>query len=439
MNALYERWMRNTIFSETGCSRLSKKSLNTYQIKKIKDTIETAKKGRAYGAILKDIDSRSISSLNDVEKLPFTTSYDIMRNPYDFLSVPINEISRIVTLNTSGTSGDSKRIFFTENDIKATIEFFEYGMLNIVSKGQRVLILMSGSTPQSIGQLLSTGLKLAGCDAVIYGPVCDVYDVLKTIKSEHIDCIVAIPIQAYYIGKLKNLYPEYKDIKLKSILLSADYVPRSICSFLGSSFDCPVYTHYGMTEMGYGGGVECSALNGYHMRETDLYVEIINPLTGKNTKEGEYGEVVFTTLRRCGMPLIRYRTGDIARFLPKKCSCSNTLRRMDYVKGRFSDFYRLCDGSLISIGMLDEVMFKISSVLDFTAVFERGRKPVLKINIKPANSETEIDFGIIKSALMNDENLGTAIENNKIILETDYMYDDFEISSGAAKRKLKII
>ena len=80
--------------------------------------------------------------------------------------------------------------------------------------------------------------------------------------------------------------------------MSADYVPRSICNEVSKSFDCPVFTHYGMTEMGYGGGVECSALNGYHMRDVDLYTEIIDPLTGENVAEGNYGEVVFTTFRQ---------------------------------------------------------------------------------------------------------------------------------------------
>ena len=89
---------------------------------------------------------------------------------------------------------------------------------------------------------------------------------------------------------------------------------------MSSAFSCPVFTHYGMTEMGYGGGVECAALNGYHMREEDLYTEIIDPITRKNVPEGNYGEVVFTTFRREVMPLIRYRTGDIAGFLPKNCS-----------------------------------------------------------------------------------------------------------------------
>ena len=70
-----------------------------------------------------------------------------------------------------------------------------------------------------------------------------------------------------------------------------------------------VYNHYGTTEMGLGGGVECAAHRGYHLREADLYFEIVDPLTGEHVEDGEFGEVVFTTLTREGMPLIRYRMG----------------------------------------------------------------------------------------------------------------------------------
>lgn len=87
-----------------------------------------------------------------------------------------------------------------------------------------------------------------------------------------------------------------------------------------------------MTKMGLGGGVECEALNGYHMREADMYFEIIDIKTEKKLQDGEYGEIVFTTLTRKGMPLIRYRTGDIGRFIDKPCDCGTILKTMERVK-----------------------------------------------------------------------------------------------------------
>ena len=91
-----------------------------------------------------------------------------------------------------------------------------------------------------------------------------------------------------------------------------------------------------MTEMGLGGGVECQARRGYHLREADLYFEIVHPQTGEPVTEGETGEIVFTTLTRQGMPLIRYRTGDLSRFIPGQCPCGTTLRTLEKVTRRLS-------------------------------------------------------------------------------------------------------
>lgn len=434
---MYEKWMEDKILKETGKKKLSQEVLNLYQLNEIKKTINTAKNSKFYSKILKNIKSEDINNFEDLKKIPFTTSEDLRNNPKSFLCSPLDQISRIVTINTSGTTGESKRIFFTENDLKATIEFFRYGILNLVEPGQRVLILMPGTSPSSIGLLLKKGLDEAGCEGIIYGPVFDVWDALETLKLNQIDCIVGLPTQVFYLAKLKNTDERYTYLKLKSVLLSADYVPRSICNAVSNAFDCPVFTHYGMTEMGYGGGVECSAINGYHMRDVDMYTEIIDPLTGENVPEGNYGEVVFTTFNREGMPLLRYRTGDRARFLPSNCSCNDVFKRLDYVTGRLSEILSFKDGSYISIGMLDEIMFKIDNVLDYKAAIEEGKRIILNLTIKPVDKQMPLNFIEIEKLINEDKQLAKLIENNNILLEFGIIVDDIEVSNGMKKRKFE--
>ena len=159
IKTLYEKWMEDRIFTETGDKNLSEEGLKFYQLGEIRKTINIAKRSKFYGEALKDIYSEDIKEFEDFKKVPFTTSEDLVNNPKNFLCVPLDQISRIVTMNSSGTMGIPKRIFFTENDLKATSEFFTYGMLNLVIPGQRVLILMPGNSPSSIGQLLKEGLK----------------------------------------------------------------------------------------------------------------------------------------------------------------------------------------------------------------------------------------------------------------------------------------
>lgn len=436
---MYEKWMENKILKETGKEVLSSDVLKMYQLSEIKKTINIAKKSKFYNNILKNINSELINNFEDFKKIPFTTSEDLSNNSKSFLCTSIDKISRIVTINTSGTTGKAKRIFFTENDLKATIEFFRYGMLNLVEPGQRVLILMPGTSPSSIGLLLKKGLEEAGCEGIVYGPVFDVWDALETLKLKQIDCIVGLPAQVFYLAKLKNTEDRYANIKLKSVLLSADYVPRAICDVVSKAFECSVFTHYGMSEMGYGVGVECSALNGYHMRDVDLYVEIINPLTGDEVLEGNYGEVVFTTFNREGMPLLRYRTGDRARFLPNKCSCSQVFKRLDYVTGRLSENLNFRDGSYISIGMLDEIMFKLDNVLDYKVAIKERKRIILNLSIKPIDKNIPLNFIEIENVIKKDRQLGNVIDNNNILLEFGIINDDIEVSNGMKKRKFEFM
>lgn len=432
---LYEKWMEDRVFMETGNEILSKASLKSYQLGEIKKAINVAKRSKFYGDTLKNISCDDIKSFKDFENLPFTNSRNLVENSKNFLCTSLDQISRIVTMNSSGTMGSPKRIFFTDNDLKAISEFFTYGMLNLIKKGQRVLILMPGNTTYSIGKLLIEGLNEAGCEGIIYGPVYDVWDALETIQSRNIDCIVGLPIQVFYLAKLKKTDIRYKNLKLKSILLSADYVARSLCRVISDAFSCLVFSHYGMTEMGYGGGVECIALNGYHMREVDLYTEIIDPLTKQNVSEGIYGEVVITTFRREAMPFIRYRTGDIARFLPKDCNCSKAFKRMDYVQGRMGEYLKLKDGKQICIGMFDEIMFKIENVLDYRVFISNKEKVVITLSIKSVNSQIPIKFSYIEKCIRDDNDLGLLIEKSNIYIEFAYISDDIEISNGMIKRK----
>lgn len=434
-NTKYEQWMKDVISKEANL-KLTCEDLAVYQLEKIREAINKAKNSRFYSEKLVNFKSEDIADFNSFKKLPFTTAKDISNNPNDFLAVSPSEIERVVTLNTSGTTEKPKRIFFTSKDLNSTVEFFRYGMLNLVSKGQKVLILMSGGTPSSIGKLLEGALSKAGCESIIYGPVRDPFEVLKCIKEEKVDCIVGIPIQVYYLAKLKNNYEEYKDITLSSILLSADHISKFMNKIIEDAFKCHVFIHYGMTEMGYGGGVSCRALNGYHMREVDLYTEIVDLITGEDVKEGEYGEIVFTTLRREGMPLIRYRTGDIGRFLPKECDCCDAFKRLDFIKERISERFFLDEESYISINMLDEIILSIENVIDYKVVLSKGKKKILKIWLKLLKDNIQTDLSDILYAVNKNDYFSNLLKDSLIDIEFSGLLENVDISSGMTKRKI---
>lgn len=127
------------------------------------------------------------------------------------------------------------------------------------------------------------------------------------------------------------------------------------------------------------------------MRDDDLLLEVIDPDSGKPVEEGQYGELVLTTLHRRGMPLIRYRTGDLGRFLFEPCSCGCLKPRLDKVEGRLDDCLLLEEGRPLSMHLLDELLFAIPEVQDFEAAFEQREKRLFISVLVKENSDISIE------------------------------------------------
>lgn len=373
-----ERW----IVERIALKRPSQKTLKAYQLGELQKTLMYAKeKSRFYQNALSDIDLNAIKTFKDFERIPLTTPEDIKQHTHEFVCVPSSDIERIVTLNTSGTTGDEKRLFFTHEDLEATIDFFQYGMNCLVDESDKVMVLLPGPTQSSIGDLLQKALSRSNIECVVHGLLNDVEKTAACIEEHKITCIVGIPMQVLYLSKLK---PELFYTHIKKVLLSTDYVPDALVEALSKNGACKVYNHYGMTEMGYGGGVECECLNGYHLRENHLYFEIINPITGESVRDGEYGEVVFTTLNRQAMPLIRYRTGDIARYMIEPCACGTFLRTMEKVRGRIENQVFL-HGYEIHLRDFDEILLRFAPIVDYTLSI--GENDVVHITCVVRNKE----------------------------------------------------
>ncbi|MDD2568951.1 MAG: AMP-binding protein [Clostridia bacterium] len=356
-------------------SRLTENALRQYQETAFWANFFRAKRlSPFYKKLYTDIDLTACNGFTNIEKLPLINEHDLRKFDKQMLCVGQDEIHRIVTLASSGTTGEAKRVYFTESDQELTVDFFANGMQTFTKYGDKVLILLPSATPGCVGDLLATALRRFGACPLPYGIVDGCEKLLSFMSAEQPQVVVANPVQMlllayYYKSKLEKSAVK---INLNAILLSTDYVAASLVKKLESIFNCLVYEHYGMTEMGLGGGVSCKAGEGYHLREADMLFEVVNPQTGKNVSVGEYGEIVFTTLTRKAMPFIRYATGDRGRFLPGPCACGTVLRRLDKVKGRLND--------PVDIGTLDEIIFAYDGVVDYSGSFD-GENLKLVLNI----------------------------------------------------------
>ncbi len=349
---------------------LKRADLEAYQLDRLRATLDLARtRSPFYRRHLAEAPAR-LEALAGLARLPFTTAADLRAQPLQFLCVSQDEIQRVVTLDTSGTTGAPKRLYFTRPDQALTVDFFRVGMSTFTAPGDRVLILLPGETPGSVGDLLGTALRELGAEPIQHGPVRDPGRTLAAAAESGANVLVGVP--AHVLKLVRAAPPGAPRLKLKSALLTTDHVPAAIVRAVEAASGGTVYNHYGMTEMGLGGGVDCARRRGYHLREADLLFEVVDPDTGTPLPDGEPGEVVFTTLTRTGMPLIRYRTGDLGRFLPDACPCGTGLRTLAYITTRLTGRVELGGGSLLTMPALDESLFALADVLNFAATIRRG-------------------------------------------------------------------
>ncbi len=309
----------------------------------LRSTLQQAVRGAFYARHLQECDL-DITSVDDLERLPFTTAEDL-RHWGDFLCVSQGDVQRMVTLHTSGTTGQPKRLAFTDADLARTRDFFAVGMSQLVGSGQRLAVLLPGAErPDGVADLLRQALGAAGVDVlapppeVHAAPSADTGSCAESgkalgqwLEQAKPHCLVAAPAQ---LALLLKHFPDRGPEGLAGILTSAEPLDAALGLALRRAWQCEILDHYGLTETAYGCAVECPAHQGFHVRELDVLIEIVDISGHKVLAPGEEGEVVITTLQRQAMPLVRYRTGDVACLLPAPCACGSPLRRLGPVRGR---------------------------------------------------------------------------------------------------------
>lgn len=268
--------------------------------------------------------------LESPETWPLIDQSDLRNYGQDMLCLAQSQIQRVSTLLTSGSCGAPKRLFFSQQDLEKTIDFFAYGMATLTDRGDRVWIGMNGPTPDSLGDLLARGLAAMGREPILHGECTDLDTDAAALRRDNPHCLVGIPQQVLALAR------RLPELRPKTVLLSADNVPPLLREEISILWQTQVYAHWGMRETGLGGAVECAAHQGYHIRHADLFLEIIQPNSGQILPPGCRGELVISTLNRQAMPLLRYRTGDLAHLLDGPCPCGSTLLRLGYVEGHKS-------------------------------------------------------------------------------------------------------
>lgn len=380
--------VENWIAEKTGLrDNLSPQTLKTWQR-------ETLKAAAQYAWGNSRFYREKLDSIADMTELPFTFPADIARDPFAFLAVPQHEVARVTTLRTSGTTGTKKRILFTAGDLERTQAFFAVGMSTMLRHGEQAMILISDDTENSLGSLLTSAIVRLGASARILGKIPNASEAIHASKDA--DCLIGMPAELFYMSRTEpNLRP-------KSVLLTADYVPQCVIESIRATWRCRVFSHYGLTEAGFGFAVDCDYHTGYHTRDADFIIEIIDPETCQPVHPGEQGEIVITSLHNEAMPLIRYRTGDISRMIHTSCGCGGILPRLGRIEGRCENTVSIGDSETLSIHRLDELLFAHRAVRGFDAFLTpEGEQHTLHLTIDaytrldPASLAANLPPGLI--------------------------------------------
>lgn len=279
-----------------------------------------------------------IRTIDDIHKLPFTTKYDLRDEyPYGLQAVPMSDVVRIHA--SSGTTGKPVVDTYTRNDIDMWAE----GVARVLSVGN----VGKGDVVQvSYGYGLFTGGLGAHDGAGRLGAVqlpTSAGNSEKQIMLMHdlgSTALCCTPSYALHLAEVleKSDKLRVEDMKLRAGFFGAEPWTEGMRRELEDKLHIKAYDIYGLTEMcGPGVGGECECQNGTHLWEDMFYPEIINPDTLEPVPEGEFGELVFTSLIKEAMPILRYRTRDLTRLHYEKCECGRTAVRMDRILGRSDD------------------------------------------------------------------------------------------------------
>jgi len=316
---------------------LSREEIDHLQIVRLRATIERAKRSPFYAKTLAGVSPESITSVDDVRRLPLTTKQDLRDNyPYGLVTCPLDDIVRLHA--SSGTTGTPTAIYYTQNDLNTWADLMARSMYAVGVRRHHRFQNMSGYGLFTGGLGIHYGAERVGCMTIPAG-AGNTKRQIKLIQDFSVDVLHIIPSYAlYFAGALEAAGIDPAEFSPSIALVGAEPHTEEVRRKIEDMLHLKAYNSYGLSEMnGPGVAFECVHQTGMHVWEDAFIVEILDPDTLEPVKEGDLGEIVMTTLTREGMPIIRYRTKDLGRFVPGQCACGRVHRRLDRIAGRADD------------------------------------------------------------------------------------------------------
>ena len=307
------------------------------------------------------LDPHTLLSMEEFAAYPFTMKDDMRANyPFGLFAVPRRDVVRVHA--SSGTTGRATVVGYTRSDLETWGELFARCMV------------MAGANPDDVMQVAyGYGLFTGGLGAhyggerlgamvvpISGGNTQRQIQLLQDFETTVLACTPSYALQIAETAEAQGIDP--RDLPLRIGIHGAEPWSSAMRANLERRLGYKAYDIYGLSEiLGPGVAMECTEQNGLHVNEDHFLIEIVDPETLEPLPDGEWGEVVFTTLTKEASPLVRYRTRDISRIIPGPCACGRTHRRMDRLHGRTDDML-IIRGVNVFPSQIEQVIATFSEV-----------------------------------------------------------------------------
>jgi len=331
----------NNNFFQPSSELIASAAIREVQNKKLMKAFKRAQRIPFLRKKIEECKLETFRGIDDLAKLPFTTKKEIVSCfPFGALAVPLSQVVRIHT--SSGSTNKPITTFYTRSDLKIWSELMARGLAAIgAEKGD----VFQNTTSQGMftgGLGLIQGAERLGLTVVPLGSAHPEKQI-ETMKDFGVTIFHAIPSFALRMIEIFESQEGLRSsLRIKRGILGAEPWTKEMRKKIEGALGIEAFNNYGFAEVGGPGvAIECKFKSGLHVWEDHFLAEIVDPKTGEQVEVEEEGELVITPLSREAMPIIRYRTGDITRFLDGDCECGRSHRRVDWIKGRIDDMIKV--------------------------------------------------------------------------------------------------
>ena len=336
-------------------------------------------------------DPYSVEAIDDLKNAPFVTKQDLRdAYPYGMLAVPMKDVREIHM--SSGTTGVATVGAYTKHDLDIWAECFGRGLFYAGGNEEDIIQiaygygLFTGGLGAHYGSLWSEATVIP----ISAGNTERQIRIMREMGSTMLMCTPSYAMHIADTALAMGIDPA-KEFNLRVGIHGAEAFSDNLRAELERKLNYKVLDIYGLTEtMGPGVAIECLEQNGLHLAEDHFYAEIIDPITGEVLPDGEWGELVLTSIDREASPVVRYRTRDITRIIPGECACGCTHKRIDRLHGRTDDML-IIRGVNVFPSQIENVMETFPEVSSWYQI-ELTRKNALDVVTLKAEINPDVDF-----------------------------------------------